>query len=100
MGRCRRILMVSSEVESLARTGGLGDAVEALSRALVASGSEVVVVTPKYGVTRVPPDAHWWSAPVAAPLGPEHGRDLRVLEARLGARGPRACMLADGPLFD
>jgi starch synthase len=100
MGRGRRILMVSSEVESLARTGGLGDAVEALSRALVGSGSDVVVVTPKYGVTRVPSDAHWWTGPVVAPLGPEHGRELRVLETRLGSRGPRACMLADGQLFE
>jgi starch synthase len=91
--------MISSEVESLARTGGLGDAVEALSRALVALGSDVVIVTPRYGVTRVPTDARWWGAPVPAPLGPGRPRSLGVLEARLGARGPRVCMLADDSLY-
>jgi starch synthase len=95
----RRILMISSEVESLARTGGLGDAVEALSRALVALGLDVLIVTPRYGVTRVPTDARWWSTSVQAPLGPGRTRSLGVLEARLGARGPRVCMVADDPLF-
>jgi starch synthase len=94
--------MVSSEVESLARTGGLGDVVEALSRSLEASReAEVVIVTPRYGVTRVPPGAHWWWSPVTAPLGLGHSRSLGVLEARLGgSRGPRACMLAESQLFD
>lgn len=94
--------MVSSEVESLARTGGLGDVVEALSRALGTSGIDVVVATPKYGVTRVPVGARWWPAPVVAPLGLGHRRELGVLEARLGHSpgAPRACMLADAQLFD
>jgi starch synthase len=102
--------MVSSEVESLARTGGLGDVVEALSRSLSVLGADVVVVTPKYGVTRVPVDAHWWSRPVRANLGLGHSRELGVLEARLGGRRtdpvssrnlpPRVCMLADAQLFD
>jgi starch synthase len=101
MARALRILMVSSEVESLARTGGLGDVVEALSRSLEASGGvEVVIVTPKYGVTRVPPGARWWPSPVVAPLGLGHARTLGVLEARLGPRGPRVCMLADSQLYD
>ena len=104
-----RILMVSSEVESLARTGGLGDVVEALSRSLASLGADVVVVTPKYGVTRVPVDAHWWTRPVVARLGLGHAREIGVLEARLGGRGapafarnlaPRVCMLADSQLFD
>src|SRR5271155_4366961 len=92
--------MVSSEVESLARTGGLGDVVEALSRSLEASGeAEVVIATPKYGVTRVPPESRWWTSPVVAPLGLGHARSLGVLEARLGPRGPRVCMLSDAQLF-
>ena len=41
--------MISSEVESLARTGGLGDVVEALSLALAERGEDVLVVTPLYG---------------------------------------------------
>jgi starch synthase len=104
-GRPARILMVSSEVESLARTGGLGDVVEALSRELASQGADVVVVTPKYGVTRVPAGARWWPRPVVAPLGRGHSRELGVLEARLAERGgsrrgPRACLLSDANLFD
>ena len=112
-----RVLMVSSEVESLARTGGLGDAVEALSRALGALGADVVVATPKYGVTRVPAGARPWDRPVIAPLGLGHARELGVLEARLGesstapasrrrpdaakaSGAPRVCLLCDGELFD
>jgi starch synthase len=104
--RVKRLLMVSSEVESLARTGGLGDVVEALSRALAAAGIDVVVATPKYGISRVPADARWWSAPVVAPLGLGHARELGVLEARLGsgagsaAPSARACMLAEAQLFE
>ncbi len=98
-----RILMVSSEVASLARTGGLGDAVEALAFELAALGADVVVVTPRYGVTRTPAGAKWWPEPVVAPLGLGHARTLGVLDARLvrGARpGPRACLVADAGLFD
>ena len=108
-----RVLMVSSEVESLARTGGLGDAVEALSRALGLLGADVVVATPKYGVTRVPSDARPWPAPVVAPLGLGHARTQGVLEARLAGvstapgrlpsserRVPRACLICDGELFE
>src|SRR5579864_1162309 len=103
-----RILMISSEVASLARTGGLGDVVEALSRALGARGADVLVVTPKYGVTRVPASARWWKTGVSTPLGRGHERRLGVLEAELapperGApRAPplRVCLLTDAQLFD
>jgi starch synthase len=105
-----RVLMVSSEVESLARTGGLGDAVEALSRALAAQGASVVVATPRYGVTRVPAGAQPWPDPVVAPLGLGHARTMGVLEAPLAGparaggrrdvlRALRATLLCD-PLFD
>jgi starch synthase len=95
------VLMVSSEVESLARTGGLGDAVEALSRALASLGVDVLVATPKYGVTRVPEGANWWPRSVVAPLGLGHARALGVLEARLsGASGPRVTLLTDTQLFE
>jgi starch synthase len=108
-----RVLMVSSEVESLARTGGLGDAVEALSRALASLGADVVVATPRYGVTRVPASVRSWPVPVVAPLGLGHARTLGVLEARLtgsapatpareaaARRAPRATLLCDEQLFD
>jgi len=112
-----RVLMVSSEVESLARTGGLGDAVEALSRALGVLGADVVVVTPKYGVTRVPADARLWPRPVFAPLGLGHTRELGVLDTHLAdpsaapvssrrsappkaSGAPRVCLLCDSELFE
>ena len=105
-----RVLMVSSEVESLARTGGLGDAVEALSRALASLGADVVVATPKYGVTRVPSGVRSWPGPVVAPLGLGHARWMGVLEGRLtgplpagrdGASGaPRVTLLCDSQLFE
>ena len=41
--------MVSSEVAPYAKSGGLGDVVGALPRALVKQGHEVAVVMPKYG---------------------------------------------------
>ena len=42
------ILMVSSEMTPLAKTGGLGDVVGALPKALIARGHDVRVVIPKY----------------------------------------------------
>ena len=101
-----RILMVSSEVESFARTGGLGDVVEALSRALADLGADVIVVTPMYGITKVPENATWWDSPIESPLGelPLGGRSIRVLEAQLPTKRPsagrlRVCLVADPPLF-
>jgi starch synthase len=107
-----RVLMVSSEVESLARTGGLGDAVEALSRSLASLGADVVVATPKYGVSRVPAGVRSWPSPVIAPLGLGHARTLGILETRLAGpsataareavahRAPRAMLLCDAQLFE
>ena len=43
-----RILLTASEMEPLARTGGLGDVLEALPAELAARGSEVSVVLPCY----------------------------------------------------
>ena len=75
-----RVLMISSEVYSLARTGGLGDAVEALAKGLAkhddrgraetpehleggsegGGGAQVMVVTPRYATTKLPSDATLW----------------------------------------
>lgn len=46
-----KIMMLASEAEPYAKTGGLGDVVSALSRALAASGHEVAVVLPLYETT-------------------------------------------------
>jgi starch synthase len=47
--RVARVLMVSSEAQPLAKTGGLADVVGALPPALRESGDEVAVVVPRYG---------------------------------------------------
>ena len=97
--------MISSEVESLARTGGLGDVVEALSLALAEAGLEVIVVTPRYGVTRMPVGATRWPALVEARWGwgPHDVRMLRVLElepVRFPSGGQRrVCLLEDDGLY-
>ncbi len=45
-----KILMCSAEVEPFAKTGGLGDVLGALPKALAKAGHEVSVVMPKYKV--------------------------------------------------
>ena len=44
-----KILFVASEAAPFAKTGGLGDVIAALPRALAARGHEVLVVLPRYG---------------------------------------------------
>jgi starch synthase len=99
--------MISSEVDPFARSGGLGDAVSGLSRALARLGAHVVVVTPMYAVTKIPRPAHWWNDPVIARVGWGAGdvRQLGVLEVDddLGGQGHggshRVCLLAHDHLF-
>jgi len=50
-----KILMASTEMEPLARTGGLGDVVEALSAELLRQGHEISVVLPLYRKIRENP---------------------------------------------
>jgi starch synthase len=97
--------MISSEVESLARTGGLGDVVEALSLALAERGEQVLVVTPLYGVTRVPRTTVRWPGNVEIRHGwaPNDVRHASVVELEL-ARFPsggsrRVCLIDDPQLF-
>lgn len=86
--------MVSSEVETLARTGGLGDVVNQLSRALAAAGNDIRIVTPRYGNSVVPAGAKRWATPVRVPLGGVGTFDVSVLEAPLGSEaGPRVLLL-------
>jgi starch synthase len=94
-----RILMISSEVDPFARSGGLGDAVGGLSRALARLGADVVVVTPLYAVTKVPGPAEWWHDPVRARVGWGTGdvRQLGVLQVK--DEGVRVCLLAHDHLF-
>jgi starch synthase len=100
--RALRVLMVSSEVESLARTGGLGDVVDALSVALADLGLDVLVVTPLYGVTRLPKSTRRWPSPVPVRhgWGPDDVRAVGVVEldeARFASGGVRRVCLVDDP---
>jgi starch synthase len=105
MPRPLRVLMVSAEVESFARTGGLGDVAEALPRALAALGADVLVATPLYGVTRVPPGARRWDDAVDARVGwgPGDVHPVGVVEVDGAAPGSsgrlRFCLLDEPSLF-
>jgi len=94
--------MISSEVESLARTGGLGDVVAALSATLAELGEDVVVITPLYGVTTVPSETKRWYDTVAVRHGWGEGdvRHVGVVELetlRFPSGGTRRICLIDDP---
>ncbi len=98
--------MISSEVETFARTGGLGDAVYGLSRALARLGHDVCVVTPRYGNTSVPSTHHFWMTGVRVRVGwgPRDERECGVCEVRdesVTANGGtlRFCLLENDFLF-
>jgi starch synthase len=95
-----RVVMVSAEMESLARTGGLGDMVEALSANVARLGAEVLVVTPLYGVTKVPPGTTRWEGtlPVRVGWAPDDLRHVGVVELASAGR-LRTCLLDDPGLF-
>ncbi len=63
-----RIVMVASECEPFAKTGGLADVVDALSRALGKRGHDVDVVLPYYRGLR-PPDGPLDRRTVSLPIG-------------------------------
>jgi starch synthase len=80
-----RIAMVASECEPYAKTGGLADVVDALSRALGQLGHEVDVYLPRYRGIAAPAPAErlqltvpTGSGPVAVTLLSGHGRGYRL----------------------
>jgi len=95
----RRILMVSAEVDTLARTGGLGDVALGLARALTQRGDDVALVTPLYGNTKVPSASRFWEHPIHARVGwgPNDVWRCGVLEAEVS--GVRTFLVANDPLF-
>jgi starch synthase len=100
--RPQRILMISSEVESLARTGGLGDVVDALSLALAEQGAHILVVTPLYGVTRVPRTTVRWPGTVGIRHGwgqhdVRHAAVVELETSRFPSGGSRRICLIDDP---
>ena len=98
-----KIVMVSAEVETLARTGGLGDAVAALAVQLAHMGHDVLVVTPHYGTTRASVPRVPWSDGLVVGEG-ALAREVRVLELprveRAGGGTLRTCLVSDPGLFD
>jgi hypothetical protein len=66
--------MVASECEPFAKTGGLADVVDALSRALGQAGHEVDVYLPRYRGIDPPGDAERLDLHVPTPFGEVHSR--------------------------
>jgi len=77
-----KILMVSSEVEPFAKSGGLGDAVAALSRALARAGHEVKVVLPRYSIVDKS-KLEVGGDPLSVPMGASGGKAARAEKAGL-----------------
>jgi starch synthase len=86
--------MVASECEPYAKTGGLADVVDALSRALGRLGHEVDVYLPKYRGLEPPGPADELRLPVWEGIG--HTANVRLLSAQ--ANGYRL-RLVDYPSF-
>lgn len=95
-----RILHVTAEAAPYARTGGLGDASMGLARALARgnSGHDVVLVTPRYGVSKGYEHATWWEEPVLVRVGNVR-LGVGVRELVRGPGEPRICFVEHDELF-
>ena len=83
-----RILLVCSEVEPFAKTGGLADVTGALPKALAGLGHDVRVLMPKYrGVERHTPMLEPVLPRLRVPIADRHVEGA-VLEGRLGPNVP------------
>ena len=91
-----RIAMIASECEPYAKTGGLADVVDALSRALGQQGHEVDVYLPRYRGLDPPPPAETLGLDV--PTG--HGQPVRVALLSAQGRGYRLRLVDHPPSFD
>lgn len=91
-----RIAMVASECEPFAKTGGLADVVDALSRALGRAGHEVDVYLPRYRDLEPPGPAEVLALDV--PGGGGNPTRVRLLTAQ--ADGYRLRLVDHPPSFD
>ena len=95
-----RVFFATSELAPLAQSGGLGDAVAGLARALAARGHEVVSLLPAYRTALAspacPPLAEAGAVRLPGPFGEVRGR---WLSGRLGPR-QEACLLEMPAFFD
>jgi starch synthase len=93
-----RVLLVASEVEPFAKTGGLADVTGALPRALADLGHDVRVLLPRYpGVERTAGELRPAVPALAVPIS-DHRVPGAVLEGRLGGRLP-AYFVAHDPYY-
>lgn len=75
-----KILMISPEIAPYSKTGGLGDAVAALTKAVAERGHEVRVFTPLYGSVKRVGEWTAYPDPVRVELGFGMYGDCRVWE--------------------
>jgi len=96
---CLKILMVASEAEPYARTGGLGDVMGALPGALAERGHEVKVVLPRYGLINGP--AHGLSAHLDSVTVPDGNDVTHAMIERTGdhAGGPEFLFVGHSEYF-
>jgi starch synthase len=95
-----KIVQVASEVAPYARTGGLGDVIGALPRALARQGHELMVCMPRYGqidAGRLPLVEPAWKA--AIPIG-KLQHDLSVATVRDRRAKVTHCFIANEHYFD
>lgn len=100
-----RIAMVTSECEPWAKTGGLADVVDALSRALTARGHEVDVYLPMYRGLRPPAELEPLALTVPLGVDPATGSEdgfmrLPVVLRTGQADGYRLRLVDHEPSFD
>jgi starch synthase len=97
-----RVAFISAECEPWAKTGGLGDVVDALARALGAGRGDidapVDVFLPRYRGLDVPATAGARHLAVPDPTAPDLVTNLRLLEFE--ARGYRVRLVDHPPAYD
>jgi starch synthase len=91
-----RIAMIASECEPLAKTGGLADVVDSLSRALGGLGHQVDVYLPRYPGVEAPGPTE--ELRLAVPTGTGQPADVRLLTA--AADGYRIRLVDHPPSYD